>query len=107
MRMGYGGDKKGLGETLQEIDPTAKIPKFKVYGKNNTANELKEILKDQRLSQMKSKVKQSEYGFKLTDTEFNHSKPFSPFTDFDSLRNKNGKVMYTKVNSSLEKREGQ
>jgi|688.fasta_scaffold2407532_1 hypothetical protein len=56
---------------------------------------------------MKSKVKQSEYGFKLTDTEFNHSKPFSPFTDFDSLRNKNGKVMYTKVNSSLEKREGQ
>jgi hypothetical protein len=50
MRMGYGGDKKGLGEALQEIDPTAKIPKFKVYGKNNTANELKEIIKDQRLS---------------------------------------------------------
>lgn len=50
MKMGYGGDKKGLGEALQEIDPAAKIPKFKVYGKNNTASELKDIIKDQRLS---------------------------------------------------------
>lgn len=46
IRMGYSGDKKGLGEALLEIDPTAKIPRFKVYGKNKGANELNEILKD-------------------------------------------------------------
>ena len=30
------------------------------------------------MSQLKSKVKHTEYGFKLGEIEFNHSKPLSP-----------------------------
>ena len=40
--MGYAGDRKGLGEALQELDPTAKIPGFKIYGKNSTPKPLQE-----------------------------------------------------------------
>lgn len=46
IRLGYSGDKKALGEALLEADPNAKVPRFKVYGKNNVASELKEIIKD-------------------------------------------------------------
>jgi hypothetical protein len=42
--MGYSGDRKALGEALMQADPTAKVPGFKVYGKNTTAKELKEIM---------------------------------------------------------------
>ena len=76
--MGYAGDRKGLGEALQELDPTAKIPGFKIYGKNSTAKQLKGIMQRQRISQLKNKVKPSEYGFKLGDEELFLKKPFSP-----------------------------
>ena len=40
IRLGYSGDRKALGEALLELDPTARVPKFKIYGKNSVAKEI-------------------------------------------------------------------
>ena len=79
-RLGYAGDRKALGEALMEADPTAKIPGFKIYGKNTNAKQLKDIMQSQRISQLRNKVKNSEYGFKLSVEELLLKKPFSPMT---------------------------
>ena len=56
---------------------------------------------------MKSKVKQTEYGFKMTDNEFNHTKPLSPFTDYESMRAKNNQTLHFKQRQSLETRDAE
>jgi len=48
--LGYAGDRKALGEALMEADPTAKIPGFKIYGKNTNSKQLKDIIHNQRIS---------------------------------------------------------
>lgn len=38
VRMGYSNDRKAIGDVIRETDPNAKVPRFKVYGKNQTAD---------------------------------------------------------------------
>ena len=44
IRLAYSGDRKALGDALLELNPTLKVPKFKVYGKNKVAKEIQEFL---------------------------------------------------------------
>lgn len=80
VRMGYSNDRKSLGEALLESDPKAKVQKFKIYGKNQIAEEFHTIVTQQRLAHAKKRVKGSDFGFRRTSDDF--IKPLSPRSSY-------------------------